>query len=64
MVEARGDFPRPPKNELHTQSIHLSNLLKLVTATQDRKEINNYLYKVEVINALLPHIDAHSLIGR
>ena len=63
-MEAREAFSRPPKTEIHTQSIHLSNLLNLVTATQNRNEINKYLYKVEVIHALLPHIDAHSIIGR
>ena len=63
-MEARGVFPRPPENFLHTQNSHLSALIKLVTATQTRTEINNYIYKVDVIAALLPHLDVRNMIGR
>ena len=63
-MEARGVFPQPPENPLDTQSSHLTALLKLVTATQTCIEINNYIYKVDVIAALLPHLDARNMIGR
>jgi hypothetical protein len=63
-VEARGVFPQPPENPLDTQNSHSTALLKLVTATQTRTEINNYIYKVDVIAALLPHLDVRNMIGR
>jgi hypothetical protein len=63
-VKVRGVFLRPPENFLHTQSSHSSALLKLVTATQARTEINKYLFKVDIIDAFLPHLDARNMIGR
>jgi hypothetical protein len=57
-------LPGSWKLKLDTQNSHLTALLKLVTATQTRTEINNYIYKVDVIAALLPHLDVRNMIGR
>jgi hypothetical protein len=56
-------MPCPPYEYLTTQNSHIVALLGLLTATKSRKEINNFLYKTDIINEYLPHLKASVTIG-
>ena len=63
LVEARDVLAQPSDDETEVQNAHLATLLALVTAKAPREEINNYLYKIDVIDSFLPHLEVKKYMG-
>jgi len=41
-----------------------TELIRMITATESRHEINNYLYKVGLVAKYLPHLNIFEQMGR
>ncbi len=59
VVEAGLHFAHP-----RSLNPNMQRIIQLISATQERKEINKYLYKVELVSTFLPHLDILHTMGR
>jgi len=53
-----------PQNGMASAFLLSKELLNLLSVSRGREEINNYLYKMGIISAYLPHLDTIESMGR